>query len=535
MGAFIMSKNQLVKIMSAASLLGVQVGVLSLGSLTLSLGVNLVHVDSNVAEAAVEFKNIGDSSGPSMVVNANLNTTPTEDPILFASEIFGSGSSAVLPSSDSKNLMGVYYKFDGEIAAKFNAKFTLDAGVFADTVSLICSFSTTASLNSTAISGGSNKNYVTFEIDGEQASAPVMTGDSCTLTYNITGVASKLQDPGQSVKMTATMMTAQPSYPVSPARTIDVAGSKSALSVTIVADTDLDDRISVASGNTEFSSTESTTKATIGYLTIKDVNDAADTDATSVKDDTASTLFNVANVDGEKTTLTITDGQFKASVAAGGVSLVSTIDTPPAPITVLATDETTAVFNLDGTKMATLINAANHGEKGFAIKIVADGKSDINVNENPPVAELHVEYTDPYVGYAAVTYPAVELKKIKQDGTRCVVYNVPAPGSADIVAVRITNDSGVDGIINATLYDGSGAEIFAAQPLNGGNPVKAQSTLAVFNTDLATLGSWSGRGVLVITTTLPSIEVLGLLREANNNAAPLTNLSTGATGSGCSN
>jgi hypothetical protein len=451
--------------------------------------------------------------------------------------------------------MGVRYVFDGSIDAKFRIKFTLDNGAtFKNDPALYLIqdntlFGTTAR---TSLAGGTGNNYVEYEIDATDNATtttvnsnyviepnvidPTSGADSFELIYDIQS-ASALATPGQKINMKVTMMTPQPSYPVSPAKDLDIVESKNALTVKLVAETDidsLDDRISVASGNVEFSNTAALNEATIGYLTI--TNNSA---ANGIKDVNGTTDFKPGatsnvTIDEAKTTFTITDGQFKASMESpGAVVLVSKSGTGTIDITEQATDESTVTFALTGSELEKLQKV---DDQPFAIKIITDTKTDINVNENPPVAELHIGYdSTKHPNYAATTYPAVELRKIKQDGTRCVVYNVPAPGSADIVAVRVTNDSGIDGIVNATLYDGSGTEIFAAQPLNGGNAIVKGATLAVFNTDLAALGSWSGRAVLVLTTSLPSIEVLGLLREAGNNAAPLTNLSTGAMGDGCTN
>jgi len=548
-----MRKNQLTKIMSTASVLGVQALALSAGALTLSLGINLAHIDNSTAVAAASFVNSGDGSS---VINAELSTAGVGMAIVFASEVFGASSSnTVLPIGTSDSLE-VKYTFDGSVDALFDATFTLDNGAkFSGTPpTLSCTGTgpTISAATGSSTSAGAGFNVAKFSIDAK--TTPISSGYACSLKYKLAN-AQALAVAGQKISMTATMMTAQPAFPVSPSRTVAVAESKNAVSVTLLADLDLDDRVSVSSDNTEFAEAEATNTAVIGSLLIKDANisNCTYTSATTtvapvansgaaanvIKDASARNCFNVMAVDDKKTTLTITDGQFKASVASPGKVILKSSDASgSSEISTLATDETTAVFKLTGANMKDLTTTTLQGSnKGFGIKIVADGKTDINTDiENPPVAQLYIEYSSTtYKDYLATSYPAVELKKIKQDGTRCTIYNVPDPTAADIVAVRITNDSGVDGVVNATLYDGSGAEVFAAQALNGGNAIKKGATLAVFGEDLAKLGTWKGRGVLVLTTTLPSIEVLGLLREAGNDAAPLTNLSTGASGSGCSN
>jgi hypothetical protein len=573
-GAFIMRKNQLTKIMGTASVLGVQALALSAGALTLSLGINLAHIDNSTAMAAASFLNSGNGA---TIINAVYSATASTDkPIVFASEIFGTSSSGTVLPIGSGDIFEVTYVFDGAVDALFDATFTLDNGAkFGGSTAPVLTCSTIGSGDGPATStasttnAGLNYNVAKFSLDAK--GTPIVSdgtttghGYFCKLQYRLAN-AQALAVAGQKITMTAAMQTAQPSFPVSPSRTVTVAESKDAVSVALLADLDLDDRIAVSSDNKEFTNAEAANTAVIGSLLIKDAGRtnnataaslcdytsasvtvaptlaASNTDderATVVKDASAKNCFNVMAVDDTKTTFTITDGQFKASVTSPGKVILKSSDlSGSTEISTNATDETTAIFKLTGANMKDLTTPTLQGSsKGFGVKIVADGKTDINSIENPPVGELHIEYNQTtYKDYLVSSYPAVELKKIKLDGTRCVVYNVPAPGSADIVAVRITNDSGVSGIVNATLYDGSGAEIFAAQPLNGGDAIAAGATLAVFNTDLAALGSWSGRGVLALTTTLPSLEVLGLLREAGNNAAPLTNLSTGAMGDGCTN
>jgi hypothetical protein len=532
MGVFIMRKNQLITIMSSLSLLGGKTIALSIGALSLSLGMNLSQLDNNNAVAGVTFEN--ETTGTCGTASDSIVGAGAGVPIIFASELFGSSTASVTLPETKK--MAVTYTFDGAIDAKFKARFTLTGASF-DTAELGSVMAPTIDALTPSTIGGSN--YVEAVINAAEASA-VAQGDTITLCYSIRS-ADVLKVSGQKVTMGVTLMTPQPSYSVSPARDVDIAESAAALSVSLATDTDLDDRISVASGNTEFVETTATNKATIGSLTITSNYDATDNDIVGQDGETPFiTGHGDAIVNADNTTLTITDGQFKASVnTPGAVNLQPSATTALTKIYVQATDETTAVFHLTSDNFKNLqggIGAdgeVTETDNTFTIDIIADGKTDINVNENPPVASLAIEYDDD--NYAKMEYPAVELKKIKQDGTRCVIYNVPAPGSADIVAVRITNDSGVDGVVSATLYDGSGAEIFAAQPLNGGNVIAKKATLAIFAEDLAKLGTWTGRGVLVLTTTLPKLEVLGLLREANNNAAPLTNLSTGAMGDGCTN
>lgn len=539
--------------------LGVKAVALSVGSMALSLGLNLVDLDNNQAQADAGLSNVGNGSiqllsvAEPEVYTGTANTYSTAgwggvNPIVYASEIFGSNSaSTVLPE-------GVYaaakYQIDGQITVTFNAKFTLDNGAVFDGDPVACLDYDTATTctnltildgSGSTAGGGSGKNYVTYQINASLNPITSATTDNIILAYKIKS-ANALATSGSKVQMTATLRTPEPGYDVNPSSTVTIAESKQGVKVELTPDTGSDaddDRITVASGGLEFAFTRATNQAKIGNLKITNTCGASAACVTN-----GATLAHTTNgitawqlggstgvsVDSTKSNFTITGGQFAASITSPGkVELADTSTSYVSQASTQATDAETAVFKLDNTNLGSLTQLT----KGADVYIVADNKTPVNLVENSPIGQVTITYAT--TSYQATTFPSVELKRIKQDGMRCTVYNVPAPGSADIVAVRITNDSGVDGIVNATLYDGAGTEIFASQPLNSGNAIKAGATLAVFADDLAKLGTWTGRGVLVLTTELPSMEVLGLLREAGNNSAPLTNLSTGATGVSCTN
>jgi hypothetical protein len=531
--------------------------------MTLSLGINVAHLDANVAQADLGLRNVGGPAAGTAAAAVAVDSAYGNDgdivgdgellvgaggeAITYATEIFGSNSASTILPSGTAHYAGAVYNFDGEITVKFNATFKLSNGaVFSGDPVVYLNYDTGLETSPTKASGGDGKSFVTYTVDPDSnAIGADPDTDSIGIFYKIKS-ATALASSGQKIEMTAEMATPEPSYPVNPSSTITVAESKQAIKVEITPDTDTDDRISVASGNTEFTAALASDRARIGGISIISDITASDLDANGATpaeyykpvqpDGFSQWDLATVTVDNTKTALTITEGQFRASVTSPGkvdltVSSAATVGAGSSVEYAQATDESTAVFELDNDAFGNIQSAIYGSDKPLDILIVADGKTDINVIENPPVAELTIVYSEE--SYQSITYPAVELKKIKQDGTRCTVYNVPTPGSADIFAVRITNDSGVDGTVNATLYGGDGVEVFSQQPLNAGDAIKAGATLAVFGADLAALGSWGGRGVLVLTTTLPSLEVLGLLRQANDNAAPLTNLSTGATGESC--
>jgi hypothetical protein len=528
---------------------------LSLGATALSLGINVVQLDNNVVYAGVGLNYVTPATNPDTGANAfatasvGTATVPADtakvvgngDAFVYATEIFGGNSATKAFPSDDYAM--IYYQFGADdIALNFEAKFSLsNAAAFAvEPIAQLCLASTCTNL--TAKSVGVNKDSVTYGLKvTEDTTSGAANGpfdfiptntNTLVLLYKISN-AQVLASAGKEIEMTAKMatpssLTVGGGVSVNPSSTKPIARSADGVKVEILAEPFSVARVSVSSGYLEFTGENTTaTTASIGSLQITtpalyDSGEPVEPDGYSPW--VFQTTGGVA-VEDDKTIFSITGGQFAASKESpGAVELANTISSVSADE---VPDDNTAIFKLSESDLSTLANGGF-----FNIDIVADGKTAINTDiENPPVGTLSITYTTDY--YQTIEYPAVELTKIKPDGTTCTLYNIPAPGATDISSVRITNDSSVSGIIYATLYDMEGTEVFSKEALNSGNALEAGKTLVVFTEDLAKLGTWTGRGVLVVSTTLPNIEVLGLLRADNVDNAPLSNLSAGAHGRGC--
>lgn len=543
--------------------LGARMGVLAVGTMAISLGVNLAHLDTNAAQAATDFVHgawvFNDLALPTaapQTMAAGPTSGLSEDVgIKYATEIFGAGGGTELPKG-ATTLPTVVYTADTSISfpEKFRIIFRLNNAAkfvnmlaYSDGVPPLAvagtgfgSITDGPPANGNDTKGGAGRNFAKFDVTSSTPGTTI-SGLIATLSYQISALALATSEQKIEMTMQITDVGELETYPMVE-RTIVLATSTQGTTASIepftTAQTDY--RVSVVSGGLEFNdATGIPSEAKIGTLTVKNANDSL-TSAT-VTDDYPKIVFCPDGVNpwrigvgcalvGSGTgtvaasSLVITGGQFAASTAAPGGVRIANLQQ--------ATDDETLNFVLKTTDFATITEQGTDKYNGVVpITIVADGKAPINVPENPPVAELTLSYND--TTFQKIVVPAIEMPRIKADGVRCTIYNVPAPGLADIFAVRITNTSGVAGVVNATLYNGDGSEAFTGT-LNDGNAIKAKQTLALFGDNLVALGSWTGRGVLVLSSELPKLEVLGLLRESGNNSAPLTNLSTGATGSGCS-
>lgn len=554
------------------NLLSFSMGTLSLGvcATVVSLGVNLAHLDTNSAQAA--FANVpsdsiasgvatpdttsvmdGATSSGNKVVGATANGG-----IVYASEIFGSGSnSTVLPDSGSTtepHYAAVQYTHSGTdtIEGELLAIFTLTNGaVFADDPTLYGSNTAIGSpVKLTSGGGGKGLNFVKikFGTGGAGGATPSQTmsdGNKLWLEYQLTS-ANALATAGQKIEMKFELndVLESYSYGIVSEDLITVAQSKDAVSLSIEPNNSqeaISYRISVESGEVAFTGGDSTDDEIV-LATLKIENKTSKTvlaDAIFCPNGTnvfqlGSTVTGacagVGSVSGStvtKSAFTITGGQLAASITEGGVKLGSGAATA-------ATDESTVTIKLSDTLLDTI---ATEGNTGVPVSLVVNGVDKINVPENPPLAGLNIIYTA--TNFQSTVLENVELPLIKLDGVTCTVYNVPPVGAADNSSIRITNKSSIAGTVVATLYDGlTGDELFT-ETLNGGDNIDSKATLAITPAILQELNggtAWGGRAVLKLTSTLSDIEVMALLREvADAVNAPVTNLSTGATGNGCSN
>jgi hypothetical protein len=562
LGVFIMRKN----------LLSSSIGLLSLGVnvVAISLGVNLVHLDTNAAQATIA--NV--LSGPiaSDVATPNTTTvlgadatTPATTPvvgggaaagIIYAAEIFGSGSNAtILPSDDPDTgvVAAVEYTHSGTntIKGELLAIFTLSNGaVFAEDPTLTGNFTATGaivgSVPAKLASGGGGKgsNFVKikFGTGGATPSETMAKGNKLWLRYKLTG-ANALAVAGQKIEMKFELNDVLESYAygIVSEEPLVVAQSANAISASIEPNNSIDAqsyRVSVESGEIAFIGGDSTEESVmLGTLKIENKATAAapifcpdgknvfkfgSLSSTSCAD--VGTTSGTTNL--TKSVFTITGGQFAASIADGGIKLGAGSVTP-------ATDESTVTVKLSDGDLATIAAAAN---TGVDIYLNVNGEDKINTAvENPPLAALNISYINST--FQSFALENVEMPLIKLDGVTCTVYNVPPVEAADNASIRITNKSSISGTVVASLYDAvSGGEPLFTEVLNGGDSIAPKATLVINPATLQALNSgnsWGGRAVLKLTSTLSDIEVMLLLRAKGDDKASLTNLSAGASGGGC--
>jgi hypothetical protein len=313
---------------------------------------------------------------------------------------------------------------------------------------------------------------------------------------------------------------------------------------------------STFTGNTAFISDQ---EVKIGYVKV--------TPGSSVVDVTGSTVFTIGNTNPTDSTksdtavLTISTGQFAASPGGVGATGKAYIDAGSAIDAAFPlTDTKTAKWNLTAAQLKAIANLnTTTYPNGAPIKIKVDRSNTINVEDAVPTADMTVtlaSLTTP----ATETLTGVQLRRIPLDGKVCWVYNVPSPGDgiADLLSVRITNDSKRAGKITGSLYpEAGGTEDFTGENLltliaaNTSDPrsqvLSIEGTDAVLNAgatirlsaqdiaDIGKIASWAGeRKVLKIQSTIPELEVMTLLRYAvDATKQPQSNVSTGVTGSSC--
>lgn len=554
------------------NLLSSSIGLLSLGVnvVAISLGINLAHLDANAAQATIANVVSGGVASDVAAVNtgtvlgtdasSTLTTVPVvgaSDGIVYAAEIFGSGSNAtVLPSDDPDTglVAAVEYTHSGTntIKGELLAIFTLSNGaVFAEDPILTGNNTATDAITGDGLpakmasgGGGKGSNFVKikFGTGGTTPSDTIANGNKLWLRYKLTS-ANALATAGQKIEMKFELNDVLESYAygIVSEEPLVVAQSADAISASIESNNSPEAqsyRVSVESGEIAFIGGDSTEESVmLGTLKIenkatsaspifcpdgKNVFKFGSLSATSCAD--VGTTSGTTNL--TKSAFTITGGQFAASVTDGGIKLGAGTVTP-------ATDESTVTVKLSDTDLATIAGAANTGVDIF---LNVNGTDKINTAvENPPLAALNISYVDST--FQSFVLENVEMPLIKLDGVTCTVYNVPPVEAADNASIRITNKSSISGTVVASLYDAvSGGEPLFTEVLNGGDPIAPKATLVINPATLQTLNggnSWGGRAVLKLTSTLSDIEVMLLLRAKGDDKASLTNLSAGASGSGC--
>ncbi|HIE02496.1 MAG TPA: hypothetical protein EYP59_19800 [Thiotrichaceae bacterium] len=378
---------------------------------------------------------------------------------------------------------------------------------------------------------GSGKSTATFLIPASKKEAlNLETGDRLMLLYKL-GNTKALASPGQKINMTVALATSLTNIKVNPARELTVASSKPGIKVLDMKPVEGGTiKISVLSDSKELTGDGTpfigTNEAKIGYINL----DNDDSTSQEVKAADGETKFEVGKTGAlaDKSTLQVTEGQFAASLKSPGSVLVQAGTTNLQADTVTETD---ATWNLHDTGLQA-IEAANQDLTAIHFKV--DGSTGINVPENNPHATLTIDFDDTKMTDMTIE---ADLRKIKKDGTICHIYNVPNATAADALSIRITNDSAVSGKLTIALYNMDGTEaIVAGTELFAGEEIQPDETRRLSAADLETLAgaAWSGRARAVISSTLPKLAILVLLRQ-NVPGGALVNLSVGATGSSCNN
>jgi hypothetical protein len=481
--------------------------------------------------------------------------------VVYGSHIFGSSSSGIVLPSDKSALLNASattsmlakYKVEGSIGFNFDFKLSLSNGAkFKDDpsiyiVSTIYTGASSPTATTNSCSAGACSWPIPFENDDK-----LVDGDVIYIAYHITNVQA-LGTPGETINLTATLGDAVTTVDT---QVLPVATSQVPFTVKLYAATGGPVRASVASGNTELSAKTATNEllsqysAILGYLEIKNDTTTFANDGVSIwklGDTTGGVnVFKAATgTGGKNTSLTITEGQFAASVTpetgattTGDVTLRTLPDNGNTLIVAAkSVTSTTATFELTDANLAAITGATDEGK--VAIAFTADGKTAINIEENAPTATLVIDYHET-TSAQDINYPEAELRKIRQDGSTCWLYNIPKPTAQDILNIRITNESSVAGTLMATLYNQEGGEaVFTNLNLFGaGGDIQPGATKRVTQDNIENLEggphSWTGRGIMFLSSTLPDLEMMALMRQ-KTPGAPLTNLSTGASGVACKN
>ncbi len=384
--------------------------------------------------------------------------------------------------------------------------------------------------------------------------------DKLYVIYKLTKAGDKLKEVGGQINMIGKLGTAI-NEDIMGKKTIVVAtGTDPLKEVTLAETLNTQIKIATAEGSTGFISTGTTTsdeylgasEVIFGYLTIKNNLEAVADDGYTPWQ-LGGTGFTAGHnaTTGVNTMLTVkAGGQFAASLT-GSKGLVY-LRTLGATGNMIPGGEAKSVTETEATWELTddALQAITTAEKvGLVIK--ADGATMINVPEEDfPTAELTLSYAATNsmkdIKYPGGDSDGVVLTKYRQDGTICWVYNVAFPAATDEINVRITNDSTTEGCVKGSLFEKDGTPVGTGAVELG--CVQGGATLYIGSAKIADLFNLppdkGGRGIMLVTSTLPKMEMLSMLRAKSpvcygpacsppNNYNPLTNMSVGAHGVAC--
>jgi hypothetical protein len=465
------------------------------------------------------------------ISDGNVIASVPDTGIVYATELFGNDSALTLPKNKRA---AVLYTIDGQIDQIFKIIFTLSAGVFAQAPKLAISDKNNdgyTSLNDVSIIGGGQGNQqVSFIIDADND--VLENGDQLMLVYQLSGVKEVLATADGQIDLTVELQSLD-GLPVNLKRTVTVARSKQAIQIELQSENSGSVNISTANQRQSFSGSGGAyidkNTAQIGFIKITHFSTlshqimAADGETPlKIGDGTDGEIVAGSDQGGSK--LALTSGQFAASLSPPGRVFLF-IDEGN-EIVAQVTDKNTASFPLDKVALQKL-STGNE----IPIRITVDGTTAINTVENPPEATLTIDFKQDYVtdiGPLSQTF-----RQIHKDGVSCMIYIVPDTSiPREKINIRITNKSNVDGSVSGRMYDQDGNSIGVPAPLKNGL-IAAGETMYLNAEDLEKKFSWTGRAMLEITATLPSLEVMALMRNQADRSL-LTNLSVGASGNSCS-
>ncbi len=420
--------------------------------------------------------------------------------------------------------------------------------------------------------GGDGRQTASFKINSDSGASgfELETGDRIMLIYrieNATALASEggvvtmdIDIEGDANRETVTIATSKTAleYSCRPQDLgkvqIDVTNENKRFADTGIAPAYQKDVPAVGAG----------AGAAICYIKINSISDdtAADNYSIVQCDGSSEFIFSGASTAGNlalaDSKFEITDGQFAASskdqvyIETGGVEADGNVTAPGWLAPDLKADtvvnDLVATWNLNDANMNTF------GTTGDEMPIImeVDGTTEINTVELPPMCNLQLDFkqgnddADKW-GMADISYEDTCLL-IKRNGLVCRVFNVPPVGAADALNIRMTNNSTSAGDLTFTLYDKDGSELgaktleaadyelidtkYGSSEFSPGHTFRFTSAHLE---EILSIETWTGRGMLEITSTLPKVEMMVLLRNTNPNVPLLTNMSSGARGYACEN
>lgn len=398
--------------------------------------------------------------------------------------------------------------------------------------------------------GAVGDNFVTYII--QPATESITADDQIHFSFDVDGLKATFSKVGSSLSINAKGMFQVVQDPNSNQEvlgsadgvTTEIAKSQEGVNISIESTKNGGESsilIDVGTGKKSFvaspASTDLVNKQTVRLGTIK-----VDTEGAKKQD--GVTGYGLGPAD--KGNLTLKDGSFAASMKApGSVTIESVPGDGGAPVVLATATSLVSEAQFNGILLSNFSDKA----KNYFITMKVDGTSVINVQKAAPTAT--------FIFNGVNKTPGASLRFIKTNGMSCTLYNIPAENTAEYVNIKITNGGEKAGHVFATLRTQAGIELFkdinltqAVGLASGLGPLQtirfyvgkdARPAPYNFGTDPYNLFNHipvnkqssfkAGRGVLEISSELPSIQAFGLLR--NKTGGSLMNLSTGASGNGC--